>query len=265
MQVAGVSRHFIALGHQWQVVRWVHGTGDVGPGSHRVNSLLVRHMMSQGFRSDLTLDMDLQRTPMPVMESPTAVSVVDYKDTPEYHAYIDDSTQQSEGYFRLGYVCTLPVPKFVLRAFKTDFNVNMRMTFMLDSKWSNGSYLAPEDVKVNFYGFGEVKQYQFSPWRKIKDNIYGSFLLNALTQISETYPLPHIVLDFKVETIGVPLGTEVLQDYDIIVSWDIAGFSSIYRWIPGPEVGGEWENLGARSVSDSCGTRECESPGFEII
>lgn len=136
----------------------------------------------------------------------------------------------SEGYFVLGVSGTFPVPKKWLPKIIGNFNYALNVAFALDTTWAQGTYSSPEGLTVNLYGFGDLHKYSWDPFRKVGALWVGGLAIMGLAAPTETYPLPHVVIDFKVEVVGVPSGTAVRQDWDSVFSWSTRAFSTLlYR------------------------------------
>lgn len=160
---------------------------------------------------------------------PGPVVLREKSEEPVFSSYVEES---SEGYFRLGFVGTFPVPTDWLPYLVTASSLGIKVGFLLDTKWGDGTYSDPEDVKVNLYGFGDVREWRWDPFKKIKDLYAGSLDVVGTLRPSETYPRPHIVIDFKVEVTGVPSGTHFWQDWDAFISWSFFGWVNAVRATP---------------------------------
>lgn len=207
------------------VARWYKQPND--------NSHVVRTVVKDSFRSDSYSDwaasVVLGRKVEEVVLHPQRLESAPQPEAPVISNYTVDA---SEGYFRLGFVGTFAIPKDWLRILPSSPSVGLKVAFLLDTKWANGTYSYPEDVKINLYGFGEVQQYTTDAFKQIKDLWGGAFAIMGLATPDEVYPLPHITIDFKIEVVGVPMGTAVLQDWDALINWSYFGWNARARMEP---------------------------------
>lgn len=215
-----------ASGSQQFVVRWYY---NANASQHVIDNSVVRDSFRSNSTSDWQALTEVGKTPVGVALVPVKVVSTAAPDAPLCTATVIEG---SEGYFRLGVMSTVALPKSWLPYLGDVFNVGLKMAFLLDATWADGTYYAAEDIRVNVYGFGTVYETVLDPFKRIKNQWGGALAVMGIATPDSTYPLPHVTIDFKIEVVGVPRGTGVRQDWDVLMNWSLFGWNSRYAAEP---------------------------------
>lgn len=224
-------KRFVVSGSSKLVCTWFW---DDSKGKHGLRPLVEKEKVLVGARESSTQTADaapLSYVPFVALAKPE-IRTTDRP--PVFSTQI--VTDTSSGYFVLGVSMVFPISQQVLDFLGKQSLTSFRVSMLLDSKWSHGTYTKPEGVKVEFHGFRKVHKTTWDVWSQVGDLFSGTLWSEALAQASTIIPVPHISISFNVEVIGDP-GSVYDQDWDAIVAWDFLG--SVYQasWSPNePDV-----------------------------
>lgn len=124
----------------------------------------------------------------------------------------------SAGYFSLTFTLTVPMPKTLIE--HGDFDASLTIAVLTDSEHPfGGTYSKQENPKLEFNGFDKVEKVKILDPKLVRGMWMMEAVIAARTLISETWPLPHIILTWNTESIG---GTSVTAKIDLDVVVDIA-------------------------------------------
>lgn len=121
----------------------------------------------------------------------------------------------SEQYWSWTTTVTVPLPKSILRV--GDFiDLSMTVAIYTDVNQPYGTYSQPEGAQVRLEGFGQVYKTIWQSPKKIGGNWFTELFLAAQAAVSETFPVPHVVIQFNTENVGGVQGS-VKIDWDTLV------------------------------------------------
>lgn len=152
------------------------------------------------------------------------------------------SVDGSKGYFVLGISTTMPLTDRFTRYFTGQPAVMMHLAAALDAQWPTysglGSYSAPEALHLDFKGFKNVRQVDLTKWVKKGAQWVLSAVFGAELDLSEVIPVPHLLLTYTVEAVGVPAHNARI-DWDAKYSLILSGMDQTLTW-DSDEFGFEW-------------------------